>query len=118
MYEYLEKCILKIEITDNNNQEQTVYFPRYPVFSSLSPNLRDYVMSEVERSTHRDKIVSLLGFVNGIKEKIEYSYNLQKKEKITEKNMTDSYTIAAGFSVVICLYMMVFYDIVVEYEAA
>ena len=45
MYEYLEKRILKIEITDNNNQEQTVYFPRYPVFSSLSPNLRDYVMS-------------------------------------------------------------------------
>lgn len=70
MFEYLERCILKIEITDNNNQEQTVYFPRYPVFSSLSPNLRDYVMSEVERSTHRDKIVSLLGFVSGIKDKI------------------------------------------------
>ena len=49
------------------------------MFSSLSSNLRDYVMSEVERSTHRDKIVSILGFVNGIKDKIEYSYNLQKK---------------------------------------
>lgn len=95
-----------------------MYFPRYPVFSSLSPNLRDYVMAEVERSTHRDKIVSLLGFVSGIKEKIEYSYNLQKKEKITEKNMTDSYTLAATFSVIICMYMMFFYDIIVEYEEA
>jgi hypothetical protein len=75
-------------------------------------------MSEVERSTHRDKIVSILGFVNGIKDKIEYSYNLQKKEKITEKNMTDSYTLAATFSVIICMYMMFFYDIIVEYEQA
>jgi hypothetical protein len=40
-------------------------------------------MSEVERSTHRDKIVTLLAFTSGIKDKIEYSYNLQKKEKIT-----------------------------------
>ena len=32
--------------------------------------------------------------------------------------MTDSYMIAAAISVVICLYMMIFYDIVVEYEAA
>ncbi len=113
MYAYLEKNILKIEITDNNDEEQTVYFPRYPVFSSLSPNLRDYVMAQVERSTHRDKIVSLLGFVNGVKDKIEYSYNLEKKEKITEKNMNDSYNLAAFLSIIICLYMMVFYDIVV-----
>jgi hypothetical protein len=32
--------------------------------------------------------------------------------------MTDSYTLAAGFSVIICMYMMFFYDIIVEYEAA
>lgn len=75
-------------------------------------------MSEVERSTHRDKIVSLLGFISGIKDKIEYSYNLQKKEKITEKNMTDSYNTAALISIIICIYMMFFYDIIVEYEAA
>lgn len=72
-------------------------------------------MNEVERATHRDKIVSLLGFSNGIVEKIEYSYNLQKKEKITEKNMNESYNIAAGFSIIICFYMMAYYDVVVEY---
>lgn len=32
--------------------------------------------------------------------------------------MMDSYNIAAFFSVFICVYMMFFYDIVVEYEAA
>ena len=32
--------------------------------------------------------------------------------------MTDSYTLAASFSVIVCMYMMFFYDIVVEYEAA
>ncbi len=32
--------------------------------------------------------------------------------------MTDSYNIAAFISIIICLYMMVFYDIIVEYEAA
>ena len=32
--------------------------------------------------------------------------------------MTDSYTLAATFSVIICMYMMFFYDIIVEYEMA
>ena len=33
-------------------------------------------MSVVERGSHRDKIVSLLGYTNGIKDKIEKSYTL------------------------------------------
>lgn len=32
--------------------------------------------------------------------------------------MNDSYNIAAFMSILICLYMMIFYDIIVEYEAA
>jgi hypothetical protein len=32
--------------------------------------------------------------------------------------MTQSYNIAAFLSIVICMYMMFFYDIIVEYEAA
>jgi hypothetical protein len=36
-------------------------------------------MGAVERSSHRDKIVSLLGYTSGIKDKIESSYALEKK---------------------------------------
>ena len=32
--------------------------------------------------------------------------------------MTNAYNLAATFSVIICMYMMFFYDIIVEYEAA
>jgi hypothetical protein len=32
--------------------------------------------------------------------------------------MNDSYNLAAFISILICFYMMVFYDIIVEYEAA
>lgn len=32
--------------------------------------------------------------------------------------MNDSYKIAALLSIIICLYMMVFYNIIIEYEAA
>ena len=43
LYEFLEKCLLEIEII-NAGQKQTIIFPKYPVFSSLSGNLRDAVM--------------------------------------------------------------------------
>jgi len=33
-------------------------------------------MTNVERGSHRDKIVSLLGYIGGIKDKIEKSYTL------------------------------------------
>ena len=62
----------------NAGKEQLVIFPKYPVFNSLSENLRDTVMGSVERATHRDKIVSLLGFSDAIKNKIESSYTLLK----------------------------------------
>lgn len=47
MFEYLEKCLLSIEISDFNNEPQTVIFPKHPVFSSLSDNLRDSIMNDV-----------------------------------------------------------------------
>jgi len=70
MFEYLETCLLEIEIVDSNKKKQTIIFPKYPVFNSLTGNLRDTVMGEVSRTTHRDKIVSLLGFTGAIKSKI------------------------------------------------
>ncbi len=82
MFEFLEKCLLEIEIVNAGNT-QTIIFPKYPVFNSLSGNLRDAVMEKVQRTTHRDKIVSLLGYTSSIKTKIESSYSLLKVEKIT-----------------------------------
>jgi len=54
----------------NAGQTQVIIFPKYPVFNSLSSNLRDTVMSAVSRTTHREKIVSLLGYTGAIKTKI------------------------------------------------
>ena len=67
MYSYLEKCLLNIEITDDNGKDQFIYFPKYPVFNSLTGNLRDFIMTEVNRNSHRDKIVSLLSYTKGVK---------------------------------------------------
>ncbi len=58
---------------------QVVLFPKHPVFNSLSGDLRDFVMTHVERGSHRDKIVSLLGYVGGIGDKLEKSYTLEKQ---------------------------------------
>lgn len=69
MYDYIEKCLLEIEIM-NAGHLQTIIFPKYPVFHSLSGNLRNTVMDAVFRTTHRDKIVSLLGYTSAIKSKI------------------------------------------------
>lgn len=44
LHSYLEKCLLNIEITDDKNKDQIIYFPKYPVFNSLAGNLRDYIM--------------------------------------------------------------------------
>jgi hypothetical protein len=109
---------LHIEITDDKNKDQIIYFPKYPVFNSLAGNLRDYIMGSVSRSSHRDKIISLLGYTDGVKQKIEYSYNLEKIKKITEKNMKDSFKVAAYLSVFICFYIIYFYHIIIEYQEA
>ncbi len=75
---------------------QTVIFSKYPVFNSLSSNLRGTVMTSFSRSTHIDKIVSLLlDYVNAIKSKIESSYTFLKAEKISEKQMNNTFTISA-----------------------
>lgn len=47
LYGYLESLLINIEISDEYNKLQTVLFPRFPVFESLSSNLRDYVMGAV-----------------------------------------------------------------------
>ena len=74
--------MLSIEVTDENGKDQTIFFPNYPVFSSLTGNLRDFIMVKVARDSHRDKIVSLLSYTEGVKSKIEYSYNLKMKQNI------------------------------------
>jgi hypothetical protein len=116
MYSYLEKLLLSIEVTDEKGSDQTVYFPRYPVFESLTGNLRDYIMLAVNRNSHRDKIVSLLSYTEGVKNKIEYSYNLKRKKGITESNMTDSFQVASYLSFIICIYITVFYQVNIEYQ--
>jgi hypothetical protein len=75
-------------------------------------------MTDVSRSSHREKIVSLLSYTDGVKQKIEYSYNLEKMKKITEKNMKDSFQVAAILSGVICLYIVYFYNVIIEYQEA
>lgn len=117
MYEFLEKCLLEIEIV-NSGQPQTIIFPKYPVFNSLSANLRDAVMEKVSRTTHRDKIVSLLGYTSSIKTKIESSYSLLKVEKITEQHMNDAFRISAIMSIVTCVYMILYYDVIINYGEA
>jgi hypothetical protein len=116
LHTYLEKCLLNIEITDDKGKDQVIYFPKYPVFNSLAGNLRDHIMVEVARSSHRDKIVTLLSYTEGVKQKIEYSYNLQKQKKITEKNMNDSFKFASYLSIIICIFITYFYNIIIEYQ--
>jgi hypothetical protein len=90
----------------------------YPVFDSLAGNLRDFIMRQVNRSSHRDKIVTLLSYTEGVKNKIEYSYQLKKKQGITEASMTDSFNVASILSCIICVYILVFYNINIEYQEA
>lgn len=73
-------------------------------------------MVSVARDSHRDKIVSLLSYTDGVKSKIEYSYNLKKKKNISESNMDDSFKMAGILSVIICLYIILFYQVNIEYQ--
>lgn len=70
LYQHLETLLLSIEVADDNGKIQTVFFPNYPVFSSITSNLRDNIMEKVNRESHRDKIVTLLAYTDGVKEKI------------------------------------------------
>lgn len=84
LFDYLEKCLLKIEINDVYDKKQIVYFPKYPVFDSLSANLKNTIMEVVARKTQREKIVSLISYQESTTKKIESSYTLLKMENITE----------------------------------
>jgi hypothetical protein len=75
-------------------------------------------MRQVKRDSHRDKIVSLLSYTEGVKEKMDYSYNLKKIRKITEQNMNDSFKIASNLSIFLCIYIGIFYHVVIEYQQA
>lgn len=67
MLDYLENSLIHIEINDLKDKTQTIYFAKHPCFYSLSNNIRDFVMSKVKRDSHRDKIVSLIGYSSTIK---------------------------------------------------
>jgi hypothetical protein len=43
---------------------------------------------------------------------------LEKKENISEKNMNNSFLLSAVMSIVLCVYMMQFYDVIIEYGEA
>jgi len=64
------------EVADDKGKNQTVFFPKFPVFDSLAANLRDEIMLQVTRESHREKIVGLLGYIDGVRDKMEYSYEL------------------------------------------
>ena len=49
MYSHLETLVISIEVADEKGTNQTVYFPKFPVFDSLSGSLRDKIMLDVNR---------------------------------------------------------------------
>ena len=53
LYTHLESLLLNIEVADEKGSIQTVFFPNFPVFASLSDNLRDQIMLAVTRDSHR-----------------------------------------------------------------
>lgn len=63
-------------------------------------------------------MVSLLGFVDGIREKIEESYRFEKIENLSEKDMNDSYKNASYLSLLICVYISLVYEIFIEHGGA
>lgn len=44
MYTHLESLLISIEVADDRGVNQTVFFPKFPVFDSLAGNLRDSIM--------------------------------------------------------------------------
>lgn len=60
----------------------------------------------------------MLGYTSAIKSKIESSYTLLKMEKISEVHMNNAFKISAIMSFVVCLYMMWFYDVIIQYGEA
>lgn len=46
------------------------------------------------------------------------SYRLEKTENISEQNMNTSFRLSAVMSIVLCVYMMWFYDVIIEFGEA
>ena len=42
--------------------KQFIYLPRHPILTKLSESTKDRIMTEVSRSTQREKIKSLFSF--------------------------------------------------------
>ncbi len=57
----------------------------------------------------------MLGYVGGVGDKLQKSYTLEKEENISEKNMKNSFYLSAIMSIVLCVYMMNFSDIIIEF---
>jgi hypothetical protein len=77
--EIFESLIIQIEVSSFNGREETfqnLYFPNHPVFSYLAEDTKDSIMLQVSRDTQRDKLISLFGFYENIKEEIEQNYEL------------------------------------------
>jgi len=53
----------------------------------------------------------MLSYTEGVKDKIEYSYQLNKKQGITEDSMIISFNMASKLSVVICAYILFLYNV-------
>lgn len=102
-------------MVDSAGKKQTLYFPKHPSYYSLSATTKDYIMGEVKRGSHRDKIVSLFGYVISLKDNLEYSYTIKKTDGITETDMHNNYKIAATMSIIICIYLMFFYHVIIEF---
>lgn len=43
---------------------------------------------------------------------------MEKKNKVTEENLRNSYNYASVMSVILCIFMMFYYDVIVEYHEA
>ena len=49
---------------------------------------------------------------------MEYTYKLRKTEGIVEKNMSDSYKYAAFMSIMVCIFLMLYYNVIIEFGEA
>lgn len=58
----------------------------------------------------------MLSYTEGVKNKIEYSYQLKKQKGITEDSMNSSFKAACILSFIICIYILVFYQVNIEYQ--
>lgn len=74
----LKEEMLMIEVVSSKGN-QKIYFPKHPILTKLSAATRDRIMTEVSRSTQREKIKSLFGFKEDINNEIEHNFKIQKE---------------------------------------